>query len=120
VTYMTRQSGKGLAQLVVIGMAVQLLVIGYVFYQSYQGRNDVVSSQRQGCERGKLDRQDNADFQIAQTIYITGVTDAQSVREDVKQAARKAVITFHRTSQSLKKRARIDCAHVYPKAGLLP
>lgn len=109
-----------MAKLIVIGMLVQLLVIGYVFYQGFTGRQDIVHSQRLGCKRGKLDRQDNADFQNAHAVYITRVTDARSVQQDVKDAANEALMTFERTSASLTRRAKIDCAKVYPKARFIP
>lgn len=119
-TPMTNKTGRSLAKLILIGMAVQLMVIGYVFYQSYQGRADVVSNQRAGCERGKLDREDNAEFQVAQKDYILKVTSAVSVKEDVKAAARQAAKTFEKTSARLTRRAMIDCTTAYPKASFLP
>jgi hypothetical protein len=118
--YMAKETGRSLAKLIIIGMCVQLLVIGYVFYQSYQGRVDVVNSQRAGCERGKLDRTDNADFQRAHAEYIRKVVLAASVKQDVKDAAYTALDTFSRTSASLTKRAKINCEDVYPKVSLIP
>jgi hypothetical protein len=111
---------RTLAQLVVICLLLQLVVIGYVFYSSYQGRVDVVNAQQRGCARNKLDRSDNAAFQQAQATYITKVTAAKSVHEDVKRAAREAVVTFNRTSAGLTKRAGIDCLKAFPKASLFP
>lgn len=118
--FVTKGMIKGLVWLIVIGMFVQLAVVGFVFEQSYQGRVDLVASQRKGCARGKLDRQDNADFQRAQATYITKVTHAKSVQEDVKAAAREAVRTFNRTSKSLAERAQIDCTEAFPKASWHP
>lgn len=118
--HISREAGRSLVRLILIGMAVQLIVIFYVGWESYAGRVNLVKSQRAGCERGKLDRTDNADFQRAHTKYITSVTDAASVKEDVKSAAREAVQTFRRTSEELTQRAHIICADVYPKASLLP
>src|SRR4051812_48597046 len=117
---MSKESGYALGRLIIIGMVVQLVVISYVFYQSYQGRADVVDNQRAGCERGKLDRQDNADFQRAHAEYIRKVVLAESVKQDVKDAAYTALNTFARTSASLTKRAKINCEDVYPKVSLIP
>lgn len=117
---MTDKTAHKLGILIVIGMLVQLAVIGYVFYSGYQRRVDTVKFQRLACERGKLDRKDNADFQVAHTVYITTVTGAKSVKEDVKRAARTAVVTFNRTSQSLAKRSTIDCTKVFPDATVFP
>lgn len=97
-TPLTRRQGGLLVKMIIIGMVVQLSVVVYV------GLN-----QRAGCERGKLDRKDNSDFQNAQTTYIDKVVLAKSVRGDVKQAARTAVRTFNRTSESLSRRSKIDC-----------
>jgi hypothetical protein len=49
-TPLTRRQGAGLAKMIIIGLLVQIAVIGYVFYQSYAGREEVVTSQRKGCE----------------------------------------------------------------------
>lgn len=48
---MTRRTIVGMAKLIVIGMAVQLLVIVYVFYQSYKGRADVIQHERAVCAK---------------------------------------------------------------------
>jgi hypothetical protein len=119
-TPLTRRQGGRLARLIVVGMLLQGCVVGYVFYQSYVGRESVVDASRLGCERSKLDRKDNADFQWAQARYILKVSGAASVKADVKRAARTALKTFNRTSKSLERRARIDCKKAFPKAGLLP
>lgn len=106
--YMSRQNGKSLAKLIVIGMAVQLLVIGYVFYQSYQGRSDLVDSQRAGCARGKKDRVDNANG------WRTAQKRAKS------QGQIKYSIHYAHIAAGLEKRSRINCVTEFPKAGFLP
>jgi hypothetical protein len=116
----TENTAYNLAKLALIVLGIQLFVIGYVFYQSYQGRLNIVTTQRLGCERGKKDRGDNADFQQAQKQYIDKVVLAGSVKEDVKDAAREAVKTFERTSNSLSERALIDCHKAFPDAKLIP
>ena len=117
---MSNQTAYNLAKLALVVLGIQLCVIGYVFYQSYQGRVDIVRTQRLGCERGKKDRGDNADFQHAQKQYIEKVVLAASVKEDVKTAAREAVKTFERTSGSLSERALIDCQKAFPDAKWIP
>jgi hypothetical protein len=109
-----------LAKLVLIGLVVQLLVIGYVFYSGYQTHANNIRNQRAGCERNKQDRADSAAFQTAQTVYINKVTGAASVKEDVKRAAREARKTFDRTSASLTARSKIDCKKAFPDATLFP
>jgi len=114
------RTAHNLARLIIIGMLVQLLVIGYVFYSSYQGRVATVKAQRAGCERSKKDRLANADFQQAHRRYIDKVVLAKSVEEDVKKAAREAVKTYNRTSAELTGRSLINCAEAFPKARLIP
>jgi hypothetical protein len=100
--------------------AVTFLLIAYVFYQAYANRVILVKDQRLECIRNKLDRLDDADFQVAHAKYIRKVVLASSVKDDVKAAAREAISTFNRTSQSLVSRAKIDCVHSIPSARLLP
>lgn len=107
-------------KLLICGMLAMLVVVAYVFYTDFEGRKNTVTAQRAGCERSKLDRTANAAFQRAHTEYITTVTGAKSVKEDVKKAARKAVKTFQRTSKDLSKRAKIKCRKAFPKASFFP
>lgn len=117
---MSNNTIYNLGRLIILGMFIQLLVIGYVFLQGYDQRVTLVKAQRQGCERGKLDNKDNADFQTAQTDYITVLSNTTSVSNDVKAAAKKANETYRRTSDSLTERTKIKCEEVYPDASLLP
>lgn len=117
---MNEKTIYNLGRLIILGMFIQLLVIGYVFFQGYDQRVTLVESQRRGCERGKLDRKDNADFQTAQTDYITVLSNTTSVGKDVKEAANTANQTYKRTSASLAERAKTKCEDVYPDASLLP
>lgn len=94
--------------LIVIGMIVQLGVIGYVFYSSYEGRKDLVTSQRAGCKRGIKDRRANGEgWRIAQSARIH---DGQIII-----AGRYA-----RIAGGLEERSRIDCAKAFPKASIFP
>src|SRR3954465_6276823 len=116
----SHQTAEGLVKLVLIALGIQIVIVGYVFYQSWEGRTNIAISQRVGCERGKLDNSDNAAFQRAQTEYINRVVLAQSVKEDVKRAARVAVKTFGRTSSALTTRSKIDCNKLYPNPRIFP
>ena len=116
--------------MIIIGMVVQLAVIGYVFYANYQGRSDLVKSQRAGCKRGKLDRGANAEgwraaeaARIASaaktlhipigevTVIVRAKNPPQHVIPDVR-AARK----YHRIASGLEERARIICEEQFPGA----
>jgi ribosomal protein S20 len=85
-----------------------------------KGHDDTAKNSQAGCERTKQDRKDNADFQTAQKTYINKVVLAQSVKADVKAAAKEAIKTFDRTSANLTKRSMIDCHAAFPKGGILP
>lgn len=119
-TPLTRRETQMIAKLILIGFFVLLSVLGYVFVSSHNTNGDVVDNSRAGCQRSALDRKDNADFQRAQSKYIRKVTNAASVKEDVKKAAREARKTFRRTAKSLVNRSKINCKKAFPKAGWFP
>lgn len=117
----SKKIGRDLVFLVLTGMFVQLGLMGYVFYSAYEGRVDLVESQREAClTRGTVANEANARFQRAHTRYITKVTGAKSVQEDVKKAAREAVKVFRETSTTLTRVANVDCMKAYPKASFFP
>lgn len=120
MTHLTVKAGHSLTKLLVLVLCAQVALLCYDFYSNYKGRQDLVTAQRAGCERGKRDRAANAEFQRAHTIYITGVTDAPSVHKDVKELAKTAVEVYRRTSAVLTKQSHIDCTKAFPKASLLP
>jgi hypothetical protein len=111
-----------MAQLILIGMAVQLVVIIYVFNSSYEGRKDLVNSQRLGCKRGKLDRADNARLARSNASNWRQAAGVRRADGDISVAivyetnARKQ----EAVAQSLTERARINCKIVYPNAGIFP
>lgn len=117
---MTEHAATRLVKLCLVMMIFQLCIIAYVFYTEYSGRVAIVKAQRISCERGKQDRKDNSDFQNAHKKYIDKVVLAQSVKEDVKRAAREAEETYNRTSVSLTERSRINCNKATPSAKLIP
>ena len=119
-TTLTRRQGGLIVKVILIGMFVQLGVMGFVPVSFYKGRADTAVNSQKGCDRNKKDRKDNADFQNAQKDYIKKVVLAQSVKNDVKQAAKEAVKTFDRTSASLTRRSKINCKAAFPKGGVLP
>lgn len=105
---------KAIAIFLSIGILVQFGVLIYIHTEFKSARQTVVNAQRDGCERIKLDRRDNADFQKAHSTYIGTITSAKSVKEDVKKAAGKAKAIFAITSTRLGIRARINCKEAYP------
>ena len=98
----------------IIGMLIQLAVIGYIYVNDHIDDHSLVQSQRAGCERNKLDRIANAEFQRAHARYIHELTSVQTVEVEVRRAAEEALRTFERTSTSLTERSKINCREAYP------
>jgi hypothetical protein len=92
----------------IFGMICLLVVVVYVFWQSYAGRVDLISSQRAGCERGKLDRTVNAQ--------------GWRIAEAARRAEGQVVVAnkYKHIAQSLEERSRINCTKVYPNPGFFP
>lgn len=98
----------------------QVMIVIFVVSQSHSDSKALVHSLRDTCKRENLDRQDNAAFQRAHTTYITKVTKADSVKEDVKRAARTARKVFDKSASDLEERARINCDKSIKDASWLP
>lgn len=93
---------KSLAKLIMAGMLVQLAVIVYVAYATSQWHDSLVQSQRDGCERIKLDRVANArGWRIAE--------DARRATGDEAVALR-----YGKLADSLEERSEINCRVAYP------
>lgn len=106
--YISASTAAKLTKLIIAVFVVMLMLVFYVFWQSYQGRVDLVESQRKGCERGKKDRLANADgWRIAQAARLA---DGQ-----VAVAAK-----YEKIAKGLEKRGRINCENAFPKAGFFP
>jgi hypothetical protein len=103
-----------LATLVIILLLVQVTMVIWVNNEANEGRSALVDSQRDGCERSKLDRKATSNFQNTHSEYIRKVTGAASVKEDVKEAAREALKVYRKTSASLNSRANINCKEAFP------
>lgn len=122
-----------LARLVVLCFVLLGCALAYSFVTGYQGRKDLVESQRAGCARGKLDRAANArGWRAAETARLSSLS-----RElDITYAAAEAMLVVkpHAVDHSdlvaarlyndiafgLEKRSRIDCLKEFPEAGLIP
>lgn len=113
-----RATDLKLAKLVVIGMIVQLGVIGYVFVTDYHGRRDGIISAREGCERDKLDRKAAAELNDA---LLQSFDASQKKVPKIRSKERlEAVERIRKSNDGLKLRAAIDCHKRYPAASLLP
>lgn len=102
-----------------IGIVVLWVVVA-VALVGYTGRQGLRTSNIKACGQAKEDRKDIAESLTAHKLYIEKVVLAQSVKEDVKIAARKANTTHERTAHRLTQRAKINCIKENPKASLLP
>jgi hypothetical protein len=70
--------------------------------------------------RVKLDRAAIARALRAHTNYLREVLDAESVRQDVKDAALRNVRVQTVSASELEERAGIRCERVFPKPSLIP
>lgn len=87
------------------------LLVASVWAVGYQGRADLVKTQRLGCERGKLDRRANA----AGWRFAERSRQVADQRQDLEAAGRYAEI-----AAELEERGRVNCAVAYPSPRLLP
>lgn len=97
-----------LARMVLFGMVIQLLVIAYVFYVSYEGQERLVKAQQAACLRGKTDRRVNAQ----------GWRIAEAARREDGQA--DVANKYAEIAAGLEERARVVCEDVFPDAKLIP
>jgi hypothetical protein len=106
--YMRRETGARLVRLMIFGMICLILVVAYVFWQSYDGRSQLINGQRAACERGKLDRIANA----------RGWRIAESARRAEGQF--EVANNYREIAESLEERSRIKCKVVFPDARFFP
>jgi len=132
-TPLTRRQGSLLVKMILIGLAVNLAVVSYVFYQSYVGRETVVEASRAACVRSKLDRRAEAyGWRTAEQARLA--TLAKSMGVPLAQANKLIVLKPHHgdppdlvaarkyagIAVGLEERNRLTCIKAFPKAGLLP
>lgn len=112
--------------------AAFLLIMAAIFAQSYNGRRDVVQTQRQGCHRGIADRAANVA-----SWYAAYLARAATARSDKTTSSRDtdedAAEVYFNTAWSLNSRVdrghslvvkgryplgfgRLDCARANPSA----
>lgn len=109
---------KAVIRLVIIIFLVQLGIVGFVFWTAYEGRKDAVTSQRAGCERGKLDRAASAAFAQGVLNIFKGTDKTTPSVVSKERAADQAKIQD--AIHGYKVRAKIVCAKTIPKARLWP
>lgn len=131
--HIPNDTARSLAKLVLACLVLELIGLGYVFYQSYQGRSELVSDNRAACERGKKDRKANAEgWRTAETARLSTVAEQLDISFAQAKALEKHELTpddppdlvaarkYDKIARGLEKRSKIDCADAFPKAGLLP
>lgn len=89
-------------------VAVVVVLVVAIWDQSYNGRRDLVASQRAGCTRGMLDRHVNAEgwysAYLARIALANATPEAGLARED-----RKIAHVYLTSAASLN--SRTDVAH---------
>lgn len=102
--------------------AIVFVMLAFILWQSYQGRVDLVSSQRRGCERGKIDRTQNAKGWRAAMNARTATAQDRHATPSERVSALHAAQTYQQIVQSLESRTgdRLDCHSAFPNASLLP
>jgi hypothetical protein len=118
MTDMTANNGYRLAKLVVIGMVVQLVVIGYVFWVDHKARTTVVTAARAACELSKQDRV--ASVVLRENILEVFEESQKSVKPINSPERKIALDKINRTTVEVKDRSKIDCNAAFPKASLIP
>lgn len=129
----SNKTAASLTKLLMIIGVVVLAMWGYVLYQSYQGRVDLIKAERGGCARGKLDRSDNAKgWRAAEVARLDAFMSKQhlTAKEAHKILFQKrkpndppdlvAAWKYDRIANSLERRSRISCVKAFPNASFLP
>jgi len=91
-----------LKKFIIIILGVQIILLGSFVCAEEKGRQDLVQSQRDGCERIKLDRIDNAG----------GWRAAENARREAGDD--DVADTYAALATRLERRSKINCAEVYP------
>lgn len=131
MNHIPHATARSLVRLIIGAFLVNLMVLGYVFYQSYQGREDLVQNNRAACERGKLDRFANAvGWRTAETARLNTLADTLHISYAEAKALEEHELTpddppdlvaarkYNSIAFGLEKRSKIDCTKAFPKAGL--
>lgn len=99
---------KQVVRLVLVIGVLQMIFIGYVLWQSYEGRVALVDAQRAACERSKKDRAANA----------AGWRIAEEARRNEGQEV--VALAYSKIAEGLEERSQIVCDEAFPKASFIP
>lgn len=124
MSYLTPAIGAKIVKLVIAGMLAFLLLLGYVFIQSYVGRHnlakaehtarqELVDTQRAGCNRAKRDRA--AAIVTYQSILMAFQETDKQIPGPITELRLDAEIGIKTSIDDLKKRSEIDCVKEFPK-----
>lgn len=95
-------------KLVLLILVIQVFLIGFVLWQSYEERVHLIDAQRASCERSKLDRKANA----------YGWRIAEQARLRSGQVA--TAYDYSNLAVGLESRSRVNCHRAFPKASIIP
>jgi hypothetical protein len=129
----SNKTAAGLTKFLMIIGVVVLAMWGYVLYQSYQGRVDLVRAERGGCVRTEKNGIANAKgWRAAETARLEAFMKTSHLTEvqahKILFQKRKpddppdlvAAWKYDRIANDLEVRSSIDCTKAFPKASLLP
>lgn len=92
--YMTKETGAKIMRLMIGGMLAFLFLVGYILWQSYEGRNAIVHAERINCESAK---------KVQKEMAVTWRRQGEDALAD-----------------KLEIRSKRDCNKAFPKAGFFP
>jgi len=108
-------------RVIVIGFGLILAWPIALWGVSYNAANNLRDSQVRGCERGRLDRLENARaWEAARQARLQTANDPKQDAE-TRASAAEAVRVYERTIVSLRSRTDppFDCQKVFPKPNIL-
>jgi hypothetical protein len=121
----THNDARSTIRAVAIFFAFVMLVIGVRLNEAQSRHADAQAAYAQdvqawgtklaGCERSRSSNRDNAQGWTAHVQYVSSVTQAASVKEDVKRAARREIARLEVVAARLRDRASVSCRVEYPQ-----
>jgi hypothetical protein len=117
----SNKTAAGLTKFLMIIGVVVLAMWGYVLYQSYQGRVDLVRAERGGCVRTEKNGIANAKgWRAAETARLEAFMKTSHLTEVQAHKILFQKRKYDRIANDLEVRSSIDCTKAFPKASLLP
>jgi hypothetical protein len=99
-----------------------VLLVAAVFDQSYVGRHELVNSQRRGCQRGILDRQDTIRVRRTQALSDAAIGHDPAQPPATRRVRLHQAAIEWRSVHALQSRIppALDCARAFPQPSPFP